>query len=141
MSNGSSVPTLQGIAFELVSSTPGKPNHILSITLQQPVDDSFAFLVGTWRGDGPNAKIIGGSIAASPVRITCSWSNGMTDPMTGMTGMNVLVGYLVPASRRPGHPTGRLRLDGTVFVTDGTGALLQGKGPGQLSGDEIPPAL
>jgi len=139
MSNGFNGPTLQGIVFELKSSTPNKPNHTLRITLQQTLDNSVAFIAGTWQGDGPNAKNVTGSITASPSRITCSWPNGMMGA-NGMTGMNALVGHVVPASRLPGNPTGRWHLEGSVVVTDGQGNVVPGAGPGQVSGNEPPPA-
>jgi hypothetical protein len=132
MSNGFNGPTLQGKGFELVSSDPSKANHILTITQQAAVaaDDSIAFIAGTWQGDGPNVKNFVGSITASPVRITCSWINGMN-------GLNALVGHVVSASRLPGGPEARLRLDATVVVTDDQGNVLQGHGPGQVSGLQI----
>jgi len=138
MASGFSGPTLQGVVFELKSGTSGKPNHTLTIVLQQPMDTTLAFISGTWQGDGPNAKNFAGSITAGPVRITCSWPNGMMGP-NGRTGMNALVGHVVPASRVPGNPTGRWHLDGTVIVTDGQGTVVPGAGPGMVSGDEPPP--
>ena len=131
MSSNFTGPTLQGVVFELKSSTPGKPNHVLTIALQQPLDASIAFIAGTWRGDGPNAKNFAGSITGSPVRITCSWPNGMM-------GQNTLLGHVVPASRVPGNPTGRWDLSGSVVVTDGQGDVVSGAGPGAVSGGEPP---
>lgn len=140
MSSAFTGPTLQGVTFELKSSTPGKPNHMLTIAVQQPLDASVAFIAGTWQGDGPNAKNVSGSITASPVRITCSWSNGMMGA-NGKTGMNALVGHVVPASRVPGNPTGRWNLSGSVVVTDGQGDVVPGAGPGAVSGGELPPTI
>lgn len=140
MSNGFNGPTLQGVVFELKSSTPGKPNHILTITLQQPLDATNAFIAGTWQGEGPTPKNFAGSITAGPVHITCSWPNGMMSA-NGRTGMNALVGNVVPASRILGNPMGRWHLDGSVVVTDGEGNVVPGAGPGMVSGNEPPPAL
>ena len=130
MSSAFTGPTLQGVTFELKSGNPGKPNHVLTIALQQPLDASIAFIAGTWQGDG-NAKNVSGSITSNPVRITCSWPNGKT-------GMNALVGHVDPASRVPGNPTGRWRLSGSVVVTDGQGNVVPGAGPGAVSGGEPP---
>ena len=140
MSNGFNGPALQGVVFDLKSSTPGKPNHTLTITLQQPLETTLAFIAGTWQGEGPNAKNFAGSITASPVHITCSWSNGMMGA-NGSTGMNALVGDILPASRIPGNPTGRWVLKGSVVVTDGQGNVVPGAGPGMVSGGEPPPPL
>ena len=140
MANGFTGPSLEGLVFIVKSTTSGKPNHTLTITVQQPLDSSIAFVAGTWQGEGPNPKNFAGSITAAPSLITCSWPNGMMGA-NGKTGMNALVCNVVPASRIPGNPTGRWHLDGSVVVTDGQGNVVPGAGPGTVSGDEPPPVL
>jgi hypothetical protein len=45
-------PSFQNFVFHLKSSS-NAPNHILTITSQTSVNTNFAFIQGTWQGDGP----------------------------------------------------------------------------------------
>ena len=83
-------PSFQNFVFHLKSSS-NAPNHTLTITSQTSVNTNFAFIQGTWQGDGPNAKNITGSITDGTVSLTASWANGMG-------GINTLVGRLTPVS-------------------------------------------
>ena len=55
-------PSFQNFVFHLKSSS-NAPDHTLTITSQTSVNTNFAFIEGTWHGDGPNAKQITGSPA------------------------------------------------------------------------------
>jgi hypothetical protein len=125
-------PSLQNFAFQLKSSS-NAPNHTLTITSQTSVNTNFAFIQGTWQGDGPNAKQITGSITDGMVSLTASWANGME-------GTNTLVGRLTPVvSRIPTFPP-RWELNGNVVVTNAQGSIVSG-GPGAVSGEGSPPQL
>src|SRR5262249_15550010 len=89
-------PSIQNFVFHLKSSS-NAPNHTLTITSQTSVNTNFAFIQGTWQGDGPNAKNITGSITDGTVSLTASWANGMG-------GTNTLISRLTPASRIPAFP-------------------------------------
>jgi hypothetical protein len=111
-------PSFQNFVFHLKSSS-NAPNHILTITSQTSVNTNFAFIQGTWQGDGPNAKQITGSITDGTVSLTASWANGMG-------GTNTLVGRLAPVvSRIPVFPTA-WELNGNVVVTNGQGSIVAG---------------
>ena len=101
-------PSFQDFVFHLKSSS-GAPNHTLTITSQTSVNTNFAFIRGTWQGDGPNAKNITGSVTDGTVSLTASWANGMG-------GTNTLIGRLTPASRIVAFPP-RWELSGNVVVT------------------------
>ena len=125
-------PSFQNFVFQLKSSS-NAPNHTLTITSQTSVNTNFAFIQGTWQGDGPNAKNITGSITDGTVSLTASWANGMG-------GTNALVGRLTPASSRiPAFPP-RWELNGNVVVTNAQGSIVAG-GPGAVSGEGSPPQL
>ena len=125
-------PSFQNFVFQLKSSS-NAPNHILTITSQTSVNTNFAFIQGTWQGDGPNAKQITGSITDGTVSLTASWANGMG-------GTNTLVGRLAPVvSRIPVFPTA-WELNGSVVVTNGQGSIVAG-GPGAVSGEGSPPQV
>jgi hypothetical protein len=125
-------PSFQNFVFHLKSSS-NAPNHILTITWQTSVNTNFAFIQGTWQGDGPNAKQITGSITDGTVSLTASWANGMG-------GTNTLVGRLAPVvSRIPVFPT-VWELNGSVVVTNGQGSIVAG-GPGAVSGEGSPPQV
>ena len=125
-------PSFQNFVFRLKSSS-NAPNHILTITSQTSVNTNFAFIQGTWQGDGPNAKQITGSITDGTVSLTASWANGMG-------GTNTLVGRLAPVvSRIPVFPT-VWELNGSVVVTNGQGSIVAG-GPGAVSGEGSPPQV
>jgi hypothetical protein len=140
-----SVPNLKGfVFFPLRSSQPGKPDHKLTILSQTFTSAELATIQGTWEGDGPNVHDGTGDITTALVghpipfarhengvivvphptllRITFQWPNGMS-------GWNTLTGTLTPNGTNIWH------LDGTVVVTDGSGTVQQGKGPGDVSGD------
>jgi hypothetical protein len=125
-------PSFQNFVFRLKSSS-NAPNHTLTITSQTSVNTNFAFIQGTWQGDGPNAKQITGSITDGSVSLTASWANGMG-------GTNTLVGRLAPVvSRIPVFPTA-WELNGNVVVTNGQGSIVAG-GPGAVSGEGSPPQV
>jgi hypothetical protein len=125
-------PSFQNFVFHLKSGS-NAPNHTLTITSQTSVNTNFAFIQGTWQGDGPNAKQITGSITDGTISITASWANGMG-------GTNTLVGRLTPiVPRVPLFPP-RWELTGTVVVTNGQGAVVAG-GPGAVSGEGAPPQV
>jgi hypothetical protein len=125
-------PLFQNFVFQLKSSS-NAPNHTLTITSQTSVNTNFAFIQGTWQGDGPNAKQITGSITDGTVSLTASWANGMG-------GTNTLVGRLIPVvSRVPTFPP-QWELNGNVVVTNGQGSIVAG-GPGAVSGVGSPPQV
>jgi hypothetical protein len=125
-------PSFQNFVFHLKSSS-NAPNHTLTITSQTSVNTNFAFVEGTWQGDGPNAKHITGSITDGVVSLTILWANGMG-------GTNTLVGRLTPVvSRIPALPP-RWELNGNVVVTNAQGAIVPG-GPGAVSGEGSPPQV
>jgi hypothetical protein len=123
-------PSFLNFVFHLKSSS-NAPNHTLTITSQTSVSTNFAFIQGTWQGDGPNAKKFTGSITDGTVSITCSWANGMG-------GTNTLMGRVAPASRIVALPS-RWELSGNVVATDAQGNVVTG-GPGMVSGEGAPPA-
>jgi hypothetical protein len=121
-------PFLQGVIFHLKSNNPGNPNapnHTLEITSQTSVSSNFAFVEGNWQGDGPSAKRFTGSLTDGTVSLTCSWANGMS-------GTNTLVARVAPASQIIAN---RWDLNGNVVVTNGTGSIVSGAGPGMVSGE------
>jgi len=125
-------PSFQNFVFQLKSSS-NAPNHTLTITSQTSVNTNFAFIQGTWQGDGPNAKQITGSITDGTVSLTASWANGIG-------GTNTLVGRLTPVvSRIPVSPP-RWELNGNVVVTNAQGSVVSG-GPGAVSGEGSPPQV
>jgi hypothetical protein len=124
-------PSFQNFVFHLKSSS-NAPDHTLTITSQTSVNTNFAFIEGTWQGDGPNAKHITGSITDGTVSLTASWANGMG-------GTNTLVGRLTPASRIVAFPP-RWELNGVVVVTNAQGSIVPG-GPGAVSGEGSPPQV
>jgi len=124
-------PSFQNFVFHLKSSS-NAPDHTLTITSQTSVNTNFAFIEGTWHGDGPNAKQITGSITDGTVSLTASWANGMG-------GTNTLVGRLTPASRIVAFPA-RWELSGNVVVTNAQGSIVPG-GPGMVSGEASPPEV
>ena len=120
-------PSLQRVIFHLKSNNPnnpGAPDHTLAITSQTSVNANFAFIEGTWQGDGPSAKNFTGSLTDGAVSITCSWANGMG-------GTNTLMGKIVPGSR---YVANLWVLNGNVVVTNGAGSVVAG-GPGMVSGE------
>jgi hypothetical protein len=122
-------PSFLNFVFHLKSSS-NAPNHTLTITSQTSVSTNFAFIQGTWQGDGPNAKKITGSITDGAVSLTCSWANGMG-------GTNTLIGRATPSSRIVAFPP-RWEFSGSVVVTDAQGNIVAG-GPGMVSGEGAPP--
>jgi hypothetical protein len=121
-------PSLEGVVFTLISSS-NKPNHTLTIKSQTYVSQNFAFIQGTWQGDGPTAKDFTGSLTDGVVSMTCSWPNGMT-------GVNTLIGRVTPVSQIASNGW---QFDGSVVVTS-NGAVVQG-GPGALSGEGRAPQV
>jgi hypothetical protein len=123
-------PGLQGVAFTLRSGS-GKPTHTLTITGQTTVTANYAFLQGTWQGDGPTPKNFTGSLTDGVVSITCSWANGMG-------GTNTLIGRI-----SVGSPiiVNLWALNGNVVVTNGQGAVVPGAGPGAVSGEGRAPEI
>ena len=119
--------SLQGFAFVLKSSTPNKPDHTLWIRLQTSLTSisDAAFIEGSWQGDG-EPKRFTGAITGSPTDIVCAWGPN------GMGGQNTLIGKLSPVVTRPALPR-EWQLNGTVVVTDSSGAVVSG-GPGMVSG-------
>jgi hypothetical protein len=124
-------PSFQNFVFRLKSAS-NAPDHTLTITSQTPVNTNFAFIEGTWQGDGPNAKHITGSITDGTVSLTASWANGMG-------GTNTLLGRLTSASRIVAFPP-RWELNGNVVVTNAQGAIVAG-GPGAVFGEGSPPQV
>ena len=121
-------PSLQGVVFTLKSSSD-KPTHTLTITSQTYVSENFAFIQGTWQGDGPTAKDFTGSLTDGTVSMTCSWTNGMS-------GVNTLIGRVTPVSQIVANGW---QFSGSVVVTS-NGAVVQG-GPGAVSGEGRPPQV
>jgi len=117
-------PSFVGFVFHLKSGS-NAPNHTLTITSQTSVSTNFAFIQGTWQGDGPAAKEFTGSITDGIVSVTCSWANGKG-------GTNTLMGRIVPFSEVVVAVPG-WELSGNVVVTDVTGNVVSG-GPGMVSG-------
>jgi hypothetical protein len=121
----------QGYVFLLVSSS-GKANHVLAISTQ--MNEYFfeqAYITGLWYGDDPsNAKSIEGVITGNGDGISCSW--------TTPKGKNVLQGTLTYTVGKFGVATGLIwpsvYLDGDVTAYDPNGNVLQGMGPGHVSG-------
>jgi len=133
-------PNYQGFVFVLVSSTPGKPNHIL--TIAQQFNEHYlpiASIAGSWRGDSPTSqKPVNGLITGNGDGIQVSW--------TTPNGSNVLTGTL---AYEPGsfgkHPVEWIlphaRLDGDVVAYDAQGNVIPGAGPGHVSGTGMRPLL
>ena len=121
-------PNLEGVVFTLKSSSD-KPTHTLTITSQTYVSENFAFIEGTWQGDGPTAKDFTGSLTDGTVSMTCSWTNGMS-------GVNTLIGRITPVSQIVANGW---QFTGSVVVTS-NGAVVQG-GPGAVSGEGRPPEI
>jgi hypothetical protein len=132
-------PDYQGFVFVLVSSV-GKSNHILTIGMQ--VNEKLydvAYISGLWyaEGDPSQAKSIEGAILDNGGAIKASWSPPNT---TGQT--NVLTGSLTYYPGGFGNIT-FIRpwayLAGEVTAYDDQGNVLQGKGPGPVSGTGTTP--
>jgi hypothetical protein len=121
-------PSLEGVVFTLKSSD-NKPTHTLTITSQTYVSDNYAFIQGTWQGDGGTAKDFTGSLTDGTVSMTCSWANGMS-------GVNTLIGRITPVSQIVANGW---QFTGSVVVTS-NGAVVQG-GPGGVSGEGRPPQI
>ena len=96
------------------------------------MNTNFAFIEGTWHGDGPNAKQNYWFDHRRDIFLTASWANGMG-------GTNTLVGRLTPASRIVAFPA-RWELSGNVVVTNAQGSIVPG-GPGMVSGEGSPPEV
>ena|SRR5271167_3505947 len=116
-------PSLQGLIFTLTS--PGKPNHTLTIKAQVPELFNRAFITGTW-----NAKTFTGIIIDNNGFFTISigWAKVSDTPPD-----HFLLGSLI---LHPAHDVGKVRvlsywfLDGVVTVSGDT----SGDGPGHVSG-------
>jgi hypothetical protein len=133
-------PNYQGFVFVLVSSTPGKANHIL--TIAQQFNEHYvplAYVTGYWRGDSAQSqKPVEGLITGNGDGIQVSW--------TTPNGTNVLTGTLTyePGSfgKRPiefilPHAV----LDGDVVAYDAQGNVIVGAGPGHVSGTGTRPLV
>jgi hypothetical protein len=123
------VPNLQGYSFYLNSSN-GKPAHTLVIKTETYNWFGSASFTGTWQGDGPNSKIVSGTLVFAAhshtvVSVNFSWTNGSG-------GQNSFSGSLTPAHNRIAVFSGAYYLTGTV--TSSTGG-----GPGMVSGYGYPP--
>jgi hypothetical protein len=119
-------PSLEGIIFSLKSNNPDNPdapNHTLTITTQTFVSVNFAFIQGTWQGDGPTAKDFTGSLTDGTVSMTCSWANGMG-------GTNTLIAGIIPGSQIVAN---LWELSGNVIVTNSSGEIVPA-GPGIVTG-------
>ena len=126
-------PNYQGFVFVLVSSTPGKANHIL--TIAQQFNEHYlplACITGYWRGDSPQSqKPVEGLITRNGDGIQVSWTtpNG-TNVLTGTltyepgTFTNPPIGFIWPHAL----------LDGEVVAYDAQGNVISGAGPGHVSG-------
>jgi hypothetical protein len=133
-------PNYQGFVFVLVSSTPGKANHILTIA-QQFYEHylPLAYITGYWRGDSPQSqKLLEGLITGNGDGIQVSW--------TTPNGTNVLTGTLTyePGSfTRPpiGFIWPHALLDGEVVAYDAQGNVIPGAGPGHVSGTGTRPLV
>jgi hypothetical protein len=127
-------PSFQGLSFDLQSSN-GKPAHTLTIQTQTNGFFNTAYITGTWQGDGPTARSITGRIVDinGSITITVSWANGQG-------GTNTLSGSIswVP---EPFFVQSHWHLQGSVTVTDASGQIVQGAGPGNVSGNAYPYSL
>ena len=129
MTNPFQGPNLQGYVFVLKSGS-NHPDHTLTIKSRMPISANFAFIEGSWQGEGPSPKNFTGSLTDGSVSTTCSWQNGMG-------GTNTLMGKLVPDNLR----AFLWKLSGTVGVTDSGGNVVAGAGPGMVSGDGHAPLV
>ena len=123
------VPNLRGYTFHL-NSTNGKPAHTLGITTETYDRLGSASFTGTWQGDGPNSKIVSGTLVFAAhshtvVNVNFSWTNGNG-------GQNSFSGSLTPVHNRISVFSAGYYLTGNV--TSSTGG-----GPGMASGYGYPP--
>lgn len=128
-------PWYQGFVFVLISSTPGKPNHILTISQQfNEYWGEKAYITGSWRGENPSGegspKSIEGLISENGAHISCSWStpNGSNE-LAGSLAYNP--GEFIP---RRGLIWPSAFLDGEVTALDAQGNVIPNAGPGHVSG-------
>jgi hypothetical protein len=136
-------PNYQGFVFVLVSSTPGKANHVLTISTQ--TNENFfeqAYITGSWYGDNPSQpKAIEGVITGNGTGINCSWSppppSGSTTTTSPQHSKNVLAGTLTYNVGKFSATTGLIwpsaYLDGDVTAYDTNGEVISG-GPGHVTG-------
>ena len=123
------VPDLRGYTFYL-NSTNGKPAHTLIVTTESYNRLGSASFTGTWQGDGPNSKIVSGTLvfagrSHTVVSVNFSWTNGSG-------GQNSFSGSLTPVHNRISVLSAAYYLTGNV--TSSTGG-----GPGMVSGYGYPP--
>jgi hypothetical protein len=123
-------PWYQGFIFVLVSSTPGKPNHILTISQQfnEPWGEK-AYITGSWVGENPSGqmspKSFQGLIAQNGNHISCSWpSPGGSNQLAG--SLTYTPGEFIP---KRGLIWPSAFIDGEVTDQDG-----QPAGPGHVTG-------
>jgi hypothetical protein len=123
-------PSFQGLSFDLLSSN-GKPAHTLTIQTQTNGFFDTAYITGTWQGEGA-AKPITGSIVDvnGNITITVTWANGQG-------GTNTLSGTITWVPELAFFQSHWL-LQGSVTVTDANGQVVQGAGPGNVSGNAYP---
>ena len=137
-------PNYQGFVFVLVSNTPGKATHVLTISAQ--TNENFfeqAHITGSWYGDNPSQpKAIEGVITGNGTGINCSWSPpppaGSTTTTTPQHSKNVLQGTLTYNVGKFSATTGltwpSADLVGDVTAYDTNGNVISGSGPGHVSG-------
>jgi hypothetical protein len=126
-------PNFQGLSFDLQSAN-GKPAHTLTIQTQTNGFFYTAYITGTWQGDGA-AKPITGTIVDinGNITITVSWANGQG-------GSNTLSGSITWVPELAFYQSHWL-LQGSVTVTNSYGQIVQGAGPGNVSGNAYPYSL
>jgi hypothetical protein len=120
-------PSLLNVVFTL-KSLENAPTHFLRIMSQTSISRNFAFIQGTWQGDGPTPKQFIGTISDGTIRLTCSWARG-DDPNIDV-GRNTLMGTVFPAD------TQHWVLVGNVVATDAEGEITSG-GPGMVTGEGV----
>jgi hypothetical protein len=131
-------PNYQGFVFGLLSSI-GKPTHGLTIATQTN-EHIFeqAVITGSWYpADDPSAgKPYQGLITGNGDAISCTW--------TTSNGYNVLQGTLTYKAAEfnvfpppPQWVPPSAYLDGDVTAYDANGNVIQGAGPGPVSGKGV----
>ena len=139
-------PNHQGFVFVLVSSTPGKATHVLTVSTQ--TNENFfeqAYITGSWYGDNPSQpKAVESVITGNGTGINCSWSPPPAPPPAGSTtttppqhSKNVLEGMLTYNVGKFSATTGltwpSAYLTGDVTAYDIHGNVISG-GPGNVTG-------
>jgi hypothetical protein len=143
--NPYSGPDYQGFVFILVSSI-GKSNHVLTIGMQ--VNEKLyevAYITGLWYSqneDAFQAKPVEGAIIDNGYSIKCSWSPPPSPPAKPTVKNLVLTGSLVyyPGSFGVvGLTRPSAFLDGNVVAYDSNNNVVEGMGPGPVSGTGTKP--